>query len=284
VTAPAVALAVRGATKRFGAVLALDDFDLEVCHGEVVAVLGDNGAGKSTLIKCISGVHRLDVGEIEIDGQPATINSPATARAHGIETVYQDLALFDNLGPAANFFAGREEAGPRWLPRPMRVLRRRSMVDSTVDVLERLQVSLPDRTAPVGLMSGGQRQVIAVARAAAFATKVVILDEPTAALGLRESRRVLDLILRLRSEGHAVIVISHALDHVIEVADRAVVMRRGRKVGEEVPSPESQQRIVALIVGTSAAPPGPGPGKPSAAGPQSTNQARNSTSSPRPPV
>ena len=283
-TAPAVALAVSGATKRFGAVLALDDFDLEVSHGEVVAVLGDNGAGKSTLIKCISGVHRLDVGEIEIDGQPATINSPAAARAHGIETVYQDLALFDNLGPAANFFAGREEAGPRWLPRPMRMLRRRSMVDSTVDVLERLQVSLPDRTAPVGLMSGGQRQVIAVARAAAFATKVVILDEPTAALGLRESRRVLDLILRLRSEGHAVIVISHALDHVIEVADRAVVMRRGRKVGEEVPSPESHQRIVALIVGTSAATPGPAPGKPSAAGPHSINQARNSTSSPRPPV
>ena len=246
------ALSVRGATKRFGAVLALDSLDLDVHHGEVVAILGDNGAGKSTLIKCVSGVHRLDSGEIRIDGQPATINSPAAARAHGIETVYQDLALFDNLGPSANFFAGREDAAPRWLPKPMRVLRRRSMLDSTVDVLERLHVSLPDRSAAVGLMSGGQRQVIAVARAAAFASKVVILDEPTAALGLRESRRVLDLILRLRAEGHAVIVISHALDHVTEVADRAVVMRRGRKVGEEVPSSDSQQRIVALIVGTSA--------------------------------
>ena len=245
------ALSVRGATKRFGAVLALDSFDLDVHHGEVVALLGDNGAGKSTLIKCISGVHRLDVGEIEIDGVPATINSPAAARAYGIETVYQDLALFDNLGPAANFFAGREEAGPAWLPRPMRVLRRRSMVESTTGVLERLNVSLPDRSAAVGLMSGGQRQVIAVARAAAFASNVVILDEPTAALGLRESRRVLDLILRLRKEGHAVIVISHALDHVTEVADRAVVMRRGRKVGEEIPSHDSQQRIVSLIVGTS---------------------------------
>jgi ABC-type sugar transport system ATPase subunit len=165
--------------------------------------------------------------------------------------VYQDLALFDNLGPAANFFAGREDAGPTWLPRPMRVLRRRSMVESTTGVLERLNVSLPDRSAAVGLMSGGQRQVIAVARAAAFASKVVILDEPTAALGLRESRRVLDLILRLRTEGHAVIVISHALDHVTEVADRAVVMRRGRKVGEEIPSHDTQERIVALIVGTS---------------------------------
>ncbi|MEO7371689.1 MAG: ATP-binding cassette domain-containing protein, partial [Ilumatobacteraceae bacterium] len=157
----APALSVRGATKRFGAVLALDSLDLDVRHGEVVAILGDNGAGKSTLIKCISGVHRFDVGEILIDGQPATINSPAAARGYGIETVYQDLALFDNLGPSANFFAGREDAGPRWLPRPVRVLRRRSMLDSTVDVLERLQVSLPDRSAAVGLMSGGQRQVIA---------------------------------------------------------------------------------------------------------------------------
>ncbi len=246
------ALAVHGATKRFGAVLALDAVDLEVGYGEVLALLGDNGAGKSTLIKCITGVHRLDAGRIEIDGEEAHITSPATARSLGIETVYQDLALFDNLSPAANFHAGREEAGPRWLPRPLRVLNRRAMADATVDVLERLQVSLPDRNAPVGLMSGGQRQVISVARAAAFASKVVILDEPTAALGVRESRRVLDLIRRLRTGGHAVIVISHALDHVTEVADRAVVMRRGRKVGEEIPSPESQQRIVALIVGSAA--------------------------------
>ncbi len=125
------------------------------------------------------------------------------------------------------------------------------MADATTEVLHRLQVTLPDSSAAVGLMSGGQRQVIAVARAAAFASKVVILDEPTAALGLRESRRVLDLILRLREEGHAVIVISHAMDHVTEVADRAVVMRRGRTVGEVIPSPETQERIVALIVGTS---------------------------------
>jgi D-xylose transport system ATP-binding protein len=244
------ALAVRGATKRFGAVLALDDVDLEVNSGEVLALLGDNGAGKSTLIKCISGVHRLDAGTIEIGGEPVTLSSPAVARAHGVETVYQDLALFDNLDPASNFYAGREQAGPRWLPRPLRVLRRQAMLNATTDVLDRLQVTLPDTTANVGLMSGGQRQVIAVARAAAFASNVVILDEPTAALGVRESRRVLDLILRLRSEGHAVIVISHAMDHVTEVADRAMVMRRGRVVGEEIPSPDSQGRIVALIVGS----------------------------------
>jgi D-xylose transport system ATP-binding protein len=248
-TASAPALAITGATKRFGAVLALDNVDLSVHHGEVLALLGDNGAGKSTLIKCISGVHRLDAGTIEMDGQPVDIASPASARAHGIETVYQDLALFDNLNPAANFYAGREAAGPRWLPRGLRVMRQAEMADATNAVLGRLQVGIADPRATVGLMSGGQRQAIAVARAAAFASQVVILDEPTAALGLRESQRVLDLIKRLRDEGRAVIVISHAMDHVIEIADRAAVMRRGRKVGEEVPHADNRQRIVSLIVG-----------------------------------
>jgi ABC-type sugar transport system ATPase subunit len=243
------ALAVRGATKRFGAVVALDGVDLEVFPGEVLALLGDNGAGKSTLIKCISGVHRLDAGSIEMGGAAVTIGSPAAARALGIETVYQDLALFDNLDPAANFYAGREAAGPRWLPHGLRLLRRREMSRATGELLTRLQVGIADPHATVGLMSGGQRQAIAVARAAAFASKVVILDEPTAALGLRESRRVLDLILRLREEGHAVIVISHAMDHVIEIADRAAVLRRGRKVGETRPTPDNQQAIVSLIVG-----------------------------------
>jgi ABC-type sugar transport system ATPase subunit len=215
----------------------------------VLALLGDNGAGKSTLIKCISGVHRLDAGRIELDGTPVELTSPAVARSHGIETVYQDLALFDNLDPAANFYAGREAAGPRWLPHGLRVLRRRTMAEATAEVLARLQVQVHERQSTVGLLSGGQRQAIAVARAAAFDSRIVILDEPTAALGVRESRRVLDLILRLRDEGRAVIVISHAMDHVIEIADRAVVMRRGRKVGEEIPTPENQQKIVSLIVG-----------------------------------
>ena len=199
-------LAVRGATKRFGAVLALDHVDLQVDAGEVLALLGDNGAGKSTLIKCLSGVHRLDEGVIALDGRPVDLHSPADARTHGIETVYQDLALFDNLGPAANFYAGRELAGPRWLPRGLRFLRSREMEDHTRELLDRFQVRLPDESATVGLMSGGQRQAVAVARAAAFSSRVVILDEPTAALGLRESRRVLDLVVRLRDAGHAVIV------------------------------------------------------------------------------
>jgi ABC-type sugar transport system ATPase subunit len=223
--------------------------DVDVFAGEVLAILGDNGAGKSTLIKCMSGVHRLDTGVIEVDGDPVQLHSPTDARALGIETVYQDLALFDNLSPSANFYAGRELAGPRWLPMGMRLMRRRTMSQATQDVLDRLQVTLPDLEAAVGLMSGGQRQAVAVARATAFASRLVILDEPTAALGVRESARVLDLIRRLRDEGKAVVVISHAMDHVMEVADRAVVMRRGRNVGELVPSESSRERMVSLIVG-----------------------------------
>ncbi len=247
VTAPA--LSVRGATKRFGAVTALDGVDLEVRHGEVLALLGDNGAGKSTLIKCISGAHRLDSGSIAIDGVEVSIHAPTDAQALGIETVYQDLALFDNLSPVDNFYAGRELAGPTWLPRSLRVLRRRRMTAATAEVLHRLQVVVPDLSGGVGLMSGGQRQAVAVSRAAAFASKVVVLDEPTAALGVRESRKVLDLILRLRDQGTAVVVVSHAMDHVMEVADRAAVLRRGRKVGEVVPSTDTYQQIVSLIVG-----------------------------------
>jgi D-xylose transport system ATP-binding protein len=242
-------LSVRGASKRFGAVTALDDVDFHVLRGEVVALLGDNGAGKSTLIKCLNGVYRLDSGAIEMEGAPVTIHAPADARALGVETVYQDLALFDNLRPTDNFFSGRELAGPEWLPRSLRLLKRKRMVDSTQEVLERLGVTLPDLKAVVGLMSGGQRQAIAVSRAAAFASKVVILDEPTAALGVRESRNVLDLIRKLRDENMGVVVVSHAMDHVMEVADRAVVMKRGRNVGEVIPTPETYQQIVSLIVG-----------------------------------
>jgi D-xylose transport system ATP-binding protein len=248
----AALLAVHNATRRFGAVTALDDVSLQLDAGEVLALLGDNGAGKSTLIKCVSGALRLHGGTIEIDGEPVTLSSPAAARALGIETVYQDLTLFDNLDPIDNFYAGRELAGPQWLPQGLRVLRRREMKRTTREVVQRLQVGLPDLDGVVGLLSGGQRQAVAVARAAAFASRLVILDEPTAALGVREARQVLDLIRRLRDEGKGVIVISHAMDHVIEVADRAIVLRRGRKVGELVPSDETHSEMVSLIVGGAA--------------------------------
>jgi D-xylose transport system ATP-binding protein len=242
-------LGVHHAHKRFGAVHALKDIDLEAYRGEVLALLGDNGAGKSTLVKCISGVHALDGGQILIDGEAVSIPSPGAARRAGIETVYQDLALFDNLTPAQNFYCGRERAVPTWLPRGLRFLNARAMERETAAVLERLRVKLPKLDAPVALMSGGQRQAIAVARATVFARKIVILDEPTAALGLRESRKVLDLISQLRSEGNAVILITHNMEHVVELADRAVVLRQGRKVGELRPTRANQRELVSLIVG-----------------------------------
>ncbi len=245
----APALIVRHAQKRFGAVHALKDVSIEANRGEVLALLGDNGAGKSTLVKCISGVHPLDEGEILLDGEAVSMASPAAARSVGIETVYQDLALFDNLTPAQNFYCGRELAFPRWLPRGLRLLDGRAMDREASAVLARLKVVLPRLDAPVALMSGGQRQAIAVARASAFARKVVLLDEPTAALGLREARMVLDLIRQLKAEDNAVILITHNLEHVVELADRAVVLRQGRKVGELRPSRANQGQLVAMIVG-----------------------------------
>ncbi|MEO8180012.1 MAG: ATP-binding cassette domain-containing protein [Deltaproteobacteria bacterium] len=242
-------LEVRGACKRYGAVVALDGVSLDVRRGEVLALLGDNGAGKSTLIKAISGVHRLDSGTITLDAVDITNANAMAVRSHGIETVYQDLALFDNLAPAANFFAGRELCEPRWLPRALRLLRHREMTARTRELLDRLQITLSDFEAPVARMSGGQRQAVAVARAIAFSSKVVILDEPTAALGMRESARVLDLIGRLKTDGVAVILISHSMDHVMAVADRALVLRRGRAVGEAAPTAENHGQLVAWIVG-----------------------------------
>jgi D-xylose transport system ATP-binding protein len=242
-------LEVRDAAKRFGAVVALDGVSLDVGPGEVLALLGDNGAGKSTLIKAISGVHHLDSGSVSLDGADITGATAMTVRSHGVETVYQDLALFDNLDPAANFFAGRELAGPTWLPRGLRFMRHGRMAERTAELLDRLQVRLPDLDANVALMSGGQRQAVAVARAVAFSSRLVILDEPTAALGLRESARVLDLVRRLKDDGVAVILISHSMDHVMAVADRALVLRRGRAVGEAVPTAENHGQLVSWIVG-----------------------------------
>lgn len=242
-------LEVRSAVKRFGGVFALNETSLTLGRGEILALLGDNGAGKSTLIKTISGAYRLDGGQILVDGAPTTFKNSSDARALGIETVYQDLALFDNLPATANFYAGREQVAPDQVGRSWGFLRERRMLTETTELLEKLKVRIPSMTLPVGLMSGGQRQAIAVARAVAFATKVVLLDEPTAALGLRESQQVLDLVRSLPEHGISVILISHNLEHVIDVADRAVVLRRGRIVGEEIPTPDSHQQLVSLIVG-----------------------------------
>jgi D-xylose transport system ATP-binding protein len=237
-------LEARGVSKAFGAVQALYDVDFEVRSGEVMALVGDNGAGKSTLIKSIAGIYSLDEGELLFEGEPIEIHSPREAARLGIEIVYQDLALADNLDVVANMFLGRERLQNGF------VLNESSMERTSRETLDSLHVTTlrSVRQAVAGL-SGGQRQAVAVARAAAFASKIVILDEPTAALGVRESRTVLHLIRRLRDAGMGVIVISHAMDHVIEVADRAAVLRRGRKVGELVPSAETQKEMVSLIVG-----------------------------------
>lgn len=244
-------LEVRHARKSFGSVQALVDVNLELYRGEVLALLGDNGAGKSTVIKAISGVHGLDEGDILVNGQTVTMKSPHHARKLGIETVYQDLAVFDNLDALGNLFVGRELRSPRWLG-PLGFLRTKAMAGHWSDYADRLGVVVRDPKQAVGLMSGGQRQAIAVARAMAFASDVVILDEPTAALGVRESKEVLDLVSKLAAHGVGVVLISHNMEQVAQVADRAVVLRLGRNVGEARPTTQNQQHLVSLIMGASS--------------------------------
>ncbi len=244
-------LEVRNVTKRFGATLALDNISLELRRGEVLALLGDNGAGKSTLIKCLSGVHQPDEGRIFLEGEEVTLNSPMEARDLGMETVYQDLSLFDNMNVVGNFYAGREPVTPRWLG-GWGWVRDGFMSSRAKESLESLQVNLPSAEVEIGLMSGGQRQAVASARAMSFGRKIVILDEPTSALGARESSNVLRLIKEAPEHGVSVIVISHNLEHVIQVCHRAVVLRQGVRVGEAEPTEENHEHLVSMIVGGAA--------------------------------
>jgi D-xylose transport system ATP-binding protein len=241
-------LEIQDLTKRFGATTALNKVNLTLRRGEVLALLGDNGAGKSTLIKCLSGVHSPDEGKILVEGEEVSIGSPLEARSLGIETVYQDLALFDNMNVVGNFYAGREPTTPRWLGN-WGWVRDKDMTREANELIDRLEINLPGADVEIGLMSGGQRQAVASARAMAFGRKIVILDEPTSALGARESRNVLRLIEEAPGNGISVIVISHNLEHVMQVATRAVVMRQGNVVGELEPTPENHERLVSLIVG-----------------------------------
>jgi D-xylose transport system ATP-binding protein len=241
-------LEVEGLSKQYGATTALRDVSLALHEREVLALLGDNGAGKSTLIKILAGVEHADAGEIRLDGEPVRIGDPHRARGLGIETVFQDLALFDNTGPVGNFFAGRERTRGRFLG-PFAWVDDGAMRKETGELIERLQVKLPDPKAEIGLLSGGQRQAVACARAIAFGKRIVILDEPTSALGARESANVLRLIRDATNEGISVILISHNMEHVMKVADRAVVLRQGRYIGEEKPSQETHEKIVSMIVG-----------------------------------
>jgi D-xylose transport system ATP-binding protein len=236
-------LRMQGIGKSFGAVRALSGVDFEVYDGEVVGLVGDNGAGKSTLIKTISGVGPADEGEIFVEGQPVKITNPNIATRLGIQTVYQDLALCDNLDVVANLFLGREELAP------LRGLKENDMEKRGLAVLKTLDVKLPSIRAVVAQLSGGQRQSIAVAKSILRNASIVLLDEPTAALGVAQTRQVLQLIRRLRDQGLAVVVISHNLADVFEVVDRVIVLRLGKRVGTFVVKDTTPEQVVSAITG-----------------------------------
>ena len=247
-------LALRGISKRFGAIVALDGVDFEVYPGEVVALVGDNGAGKSTLAKIIAGVYHADSGTIAFEGQDVAISSPEAANALGIATVYQDLALCDNLDVVANLFLGREQ-GPRRLPIALRWTQEDEMERRAREVLSSLSIHLSSLRRPVKQLSGGQRQSVAVGRAVLWGSKVVLLDEPTAALGVEQTTMVHRLILQLRELGLSVVLISHNLTDVFKVADRIIVLRLGRRVGTFISGQTTTDQVVAAITtgGTEAA-------------------------------
>ncbi|HZS92750.1 MAG TPA: ATP-binding cassette domain-containing protein [Chloroflexota bacterium] len=238
----------RGISKHFGSVIALENADFEVYPGEIVALIGDNGAGKSTLIKILSGAMRPDTGTITFRGRPVDFHSPRDARAAGIETVYQDLALAPDLDVAANLFLGREIKQPGLLGR-LDFYNQRAMRERAAEHLRELKVNLRSIRQTVDTLSGGQRQSVAVARAVFWGKDLIILDEPTAALGVAQSGMVLQLMRRIRDAGTAVIFISHNMPHVWEVADRMIVLRRGRRVGTLYPQEHTMDQAVSLMTG-----------------------------------
>jgi len=241
-------LDARELVKHYGNVEALRGASFTAHPGEVVALVGDNGAGKSTLVKCLSGVERPDSGTILLDGAPVALDSPVSARALGIETVYQDLAVAPDLDPAANLFLGRELRRPGLLGR-LGVLDEREMRRRAVASFHDLGVSLPDVDVPIGALSGGQRQSVAVARSVVWASRLVFMDEPTAALGVVQRERVLDVIRRVRDQGMAVVLISHNMPEVLAVADRVEVLRLGRRVARFDAAATTVEELVGAMTG-----------------------------------
>ncbi len=233
----------RALSKSFGHVRALQDVDLDIRQAEVLAIVGDNGAGKSTLTKILSGVYQPDRGEIQVNGRVVRISNPHEARELGIATVFQNLALVDSRDVAANLFLGREPT--RW----KFFVDRKKMIADAQRVVSELRVNMPSMTVDVGQLSGGQRQTLAIGRATAQQGRIILMDEPTAALGVREARKVLDLIRHLKSTGTGLVVISHNLRHVFSVADRILVLRRGRVAGVRDKGATTPDEIVRLIVG-----------------------------------
>ena len=244
-------LQVRGLSKSFGAVQALRDANFEAASGEVTALLGDNGAGKSTLIKCIAGTYVPDGGQILLNGQPQHFRTPSEAMHAGIETVYQDLALCDNLDVVANLFLGRETVRTL-IPGVLRAMNEEQMEQRAREALAVLRINIPAVRSLVAQLSGGQRQSVAVAKAVLWSPQVVILDEPTAALGVAQTRQVLDLVLRLRERGLALVLITHNMENVFEVADTASVMRLGRRVARFNIKEATPDDVVAAITGARA--------------------------------
>jgi len=244
--APNGLLRVERVSKSFGAVVALQDVTLHLPTGKITGLVGDNGAGKSTLIKIISGVLKPDSGSIEFRGKPANFASPAEARERGIETVYQDLALAGNLPVWANVYLGRElTVGPKIF----HILDKRAMLSKTGEMLERFIRNVPPIAKPVELLSGGQRQVVAIARAGAWGSKLILMDEPTAALGVAETKAVEDVIFELKRQGLTILVISHNLDQIFRVTDGVWVMRRGRVIGYRETAKTRPDEIVSMITG-----------------------------------
>ena len=245
---PTALLEIDGVSKKFGPVQALDRVDFAVGAGEVVGLVGDNGAGKSTLVKTIAGIHAPDTGSMRFDGKTVSITRPQDATALGIATVYQDLALCDNLDVVANVFLGQEvvTGGPA---RATRQLDEAKMEHRAGELLSSLAVTIPSTRTEVGTLSGGQRQQVAVARSLLGEPKVVLLDEPTAALGVPQTKQVLELIGRLRERGMGVVVISHNLANVFEIADRIVVLRLGRTAGDFQAEATTEEHVVAAITG-----------------------------------
>jgi D-xylose transport system ATP-binding protein len=252
-------LALEGVSKSFGAVQALRDVNFSIDAGEVVALVGDNGAGKSTLVKAIAGIHSIDEGRMLFEGQDVKVSGPTDAVALGIATVYQDLALCDNLDVVENLFLGREEQS-QGVGALTRSLDETRMEHEAHQLLENLAVTITNVRSEVGTMSGGQRQQVAIARSLLGEPKLVLLDEPTAALGVRQTAQVLALIKRLKENGHAVLVISHNLADVFEVADRIYVLRLGTEAGDFKADETSQDEIVAAITGAHARDNGNGTG------------------------
>jgi len=230
--------------KEFGAVVAVEEVTLDVRAGDIVALVGDNGAGKSTLVKIIAGVHQPTSGEILLEGEPVRLHGPNDARRYGIEVVYQDLALANGQPVYMNMFLGRE-----LVRGPLRILNRRKMATTTQRLLDDLDIRIESPRATIRDLSGGQRQGVAIARAVQWAERLVLMDEPTAALGVRETKRVEDIILRMRERGRAIVIVSHSLDQVFRVSDRICVLRRGRQVGVRATSETTGDEIVSMITG-----------------------------------